>query len=95
MSPVNYYARCNPSPLAGVAQGVVQPGDTVPAGKSPPGQARGHGMPCPFPGIWPSILSLQHGSAMQPGQPLQRLWRVLLACRCVNIGHAHFRGRLA
>ena len=49
MSPVNYYARCNPSPLAGVAQGVVKPGDTVPSGKRPPGQARGLGMPCPCP----------------------------------------------
>ena len=46
MSPANYYARCNPSPLAGVAQGVVRPNDTVPAGKTPPGQARDPSQPC-------------------------------------------------
>ncbi len=39
--PTNFKVTCNPSPLASVAQTVVQPGDTVPAGASPPGQARG------------------------------------------------------
>ena len=60
MSPVNYYARCNPSPLAGVAQGIVQPGDTVPAGKRPPGQARAPKATCscPWCGSAPSARSM-------------------------------------
>jgi len=38
--PTNFTAACTPSPLPGVAQTVVQPGDTVPSGATPPGQAR-------------------------------------------------------
>jgi hypothetical protein len=68
--PTNFKVTCNPSPLASVAQTVVQPGDTVPAGASPPGQAR-----CPHRGrdLPPHTHALLRGARLSAASLLQGL----------------------
>ena len=39
MPPTNFTVKCTPSPLPALAQGLVAPGDTVPAGAATPTQA--------------------------------------------------------
>lgn len=46
MPPTNFTTRCTPSPLPALAQGLVVPGNSVPAGAATPTQA------------WPRLLTL-------------------------------------